>query len=51
MGDTGDTGVIDVAVVFAVVGVCGTFLVAGVEVGVVDCSAVAAAGAGALVCF
>ena len=40
--------VVDVAVVF-VVGVCGPFLV----VGVVACSAVAAAatGSGALVCF
>ena len=52
MGDTGDTGVVDVAVVFAVVGDCGPFLVVGVELGVVDCSAVvAAAGSGALVWF
>ena len=51
VGDTGDTGVVDVAVVFAIVGVCGTFLVAGVGLGVVDCSVVAAAGSGAFVCF
>ena len=44
--NVGDTGVVDIAVVFVVVGVCGPFLV----VGVVPCSAVvAAAGSGVLV--
>ena len=51
VGDTGDAGVVDVAVVFAVVGVCGPFWVLGVELVVVDCSTVADAGSGALVCF
>ena len=49
VGDTGGTGV--VVVDFAVVGVCGPFWVAGVELGIVGCSSVAAAGSGVLVCF
>ena len=50
VGDTGGTGV--VVVVFAVVGVCGPFWVAGVEPGVVNCCSVAAAaGSGVLVLF